>query len=385
MIYFRVLERLFLALLGKKRSRFRAGGHMRIFLALMGFFLAPTTSFAACQPVTDDPAITITDSQLASLAEISFTREDLFQALQATSEFETNGCWAAPVGNFDAQTLSVGVLQWNYGQNSLQELMTSYQASFATPEEFSAEITRLMPQFGVLAFSGDCQAVPFAIACKAQIIAAQDTRGKLNPTIEGEYDALFNSVAMRQIQANKFIAYLDSMKPRLRLMFGPTPTRLQTRWGIDLGIQQGYVKFTDGATGLEQSAFLNPTDVASVRRIAATLTPIQRRNYMLSGIRWYSGLCGGIYQGVVAAQCNYNIKHWCAVAVHGVTDEQFDLFNLTQVRSRIATGQSGRWQANAFARRTKIVLGTGQVGPRQLGLPTGVRKTRRCNNLLIKT
>jgi hypothetical protein len=70
--------------------------------------------------------------------------------------------------------------------------------------------------------------------------------------------------------------------------------------------------------------------------------------------------------------------------VHGVTDEQFDLFNLTFVRSRIATGQSGRWQANAFARRTKIVLGTGQVGPNKLELPRGVRKTRRCNNLLIR-
>jgi hypothetical protein len=358
-------------------------GPMRLFIASIIVAAFPALAHAACMAIEDDAAIVLGDAQLTSLSEISFTRADLFGALQATAEFETNGCWAAPVGNFDAQTLSVGVLQWNYGQNSLQDLMVRYRAAFEAPEAFNAEIVALMPQFGALAFSDDCLGVPFSMTCKDQIVAAQDDRGKLNPIIDGEYDALFNSTPMRQVQVNQFIAFLDGMKPKLKAMFGETPTRLQTRWGIDLAIQQGYVKYTDAATGLEQGAYLNPTDTASVRRIASTLTPLQRRDRMLSAIRWYSGLCGGIYQGVVAAQCNYNIKHWCAVAVHGVSDEQFDLFTLTFVRSRIATGQSGRWQANAFARRTKIVLGTGQVGPRQLGLPQGVRKTRRCNAMLV--
>jgi hypothetical protein len=357
---------------------------MRVFLTSLMALGLPTFGHAACQPIVDDPAIVISEAQLATLGEISFTRADVFGALQATAEFETSGCWAAPVGNFDAQTLSVGVLQWNYGQNSLQGLMSAYRASFPAPEAFSAQILALMPQFAALAFSEPCLTVPFTITCKDAILAAHDSTGKLGATIEGEYDALFNSTAMRQVQTDTFIAFLDGMKPKLRLIFGPTPTRLQTRWGIDVAIQQGYVKFTDPTSGLEQGAYLNPNDATAIRRIAATLTPIQRRDRMISAIRWYSGLCGGIYQGVVTEQCNYNIKHWCAAAVHGVSDEQFDLFNLTLVRSRIATGQSGRWQANAFARRTKIVLGTGQVGPRKLGLPVGVRPTRRCNNMLIK-
>lgn len=357
---------------------------MRIFIAILILFWIPTFSQAACLTVEDDPALSLTEAQTSTLREIGFGREDLFKALQATAEFETIGCWALPVGNFDAQTLSVGVLQWNYGQNSLQGLMNAYRGSFATQEAFAAEVAATMPQYGQVAFGEDCLAVPLTITCKDKILAAHDSNGKLTPAIAGEYEALFNSAPMRQIQLDTFVVFLGGLKPKLNLTFGPAPTTLQTRWGIDLAIQQGYVKFTDPVTATEQSAFLNPADVTTIRRLAADLTPAMRRARMLSALRWYSGLCGGIYQGVVSEQCNYNIKHWCAVAVHGVSDEQFDLFNLTFVRSRIATGQSGRWQANAFARRTKIVLGTGQVGPNKLPLPNGVRSTRKCNNLLIR-
>jgi hypothetical protein len=344
----------------------------------------PSFSYGACARVADDPALTIDEIQTNTLGQIGFTRADLFQALDATAEFETLGCWAAPVGNFDAQTLSVGILQWNYGLNSLQGLMNRYLGSFSSPAAFEAELASLMPQFGNLAFSEGCLTVPISITCKEQLVADQDVQGKLSPTIAGEYEALFNSRRMRQVQVDTFVTFLAGLKPKLTLTFGDAPTALQTRWGIDLAIQQGYVRYTDPATATEQSAFLNPIDTATIRRLGAALTPNMRTKRMMSALRWYSGLCGGIYQGVVAEQCNYNIKHWCAVVVHGVSDEQFDLFNHTFVRSRIATGQSGRWQANAFARRTKIVLGTGQVGPNKLPLPQGVRRTRRCNNLLIR-
>jgi hypothetical protein len=357
---------------------------MRAVMAVLALVLMPSLSKAACLRVADDPAIAIDEIQTSTLGQIGFTRADLFQALDATAEFETLGCWAAPVGNFDAQTLSVGILQWNYGQNSLQGLMNRYVGSFSSPEAFEAERATLMPQFGNLAFSEGCLVVPVTPTCKEQLVANQDAQGKLSPALAGEYEALFNSPRMRQVQVDTFVTFLAGLKPKLTLTFGEAPTALQTRWGIDLAIQQGYVRYTDPVTVTEQSAFLNPTDSATIRRLGAALTPRMRTKRMMSALRWYSGLCGGIYQGVVAEQCNYNIQHWCAVIVHGVRDEQFDLFNHTFVRSRIATGQSGRWQANAFARRTKIVLGTGQVGPNKLGLPKGVRRTRRCNNLLIR-
>jgi hypothetical protein len=353
-------------------------------LALMPLFLfCPQLVQAACLNVADDPAIALTQSQTQALSKVGFTREDLFASLQSTAEFETLGCWAAPVGNFDAQTLSVGVLQWNYGQNSLQPLMNAYRESFPTPEAFATEIAALMPGFGSLAFSEGCTSIPLAPACKEAILAAHGTDGKLGAEISGEYEALFNSQAMRGIQVARFVAFLDTLGPKLSQAFGPQPTRLQTRWAIDLSIQQGFVRYIDPSTNTEATAFLNPNDVATVRRLGAALTPAMRTQRMMSAVRWYSGLCGSIYQGVVADQCNYNIQHWCAVINHGVSDDQFDLFNLTFVRSRIATGQSGRWQANAFARRTKIVLGTGQVGPNKLPLPRGVRRTRKCNSMLV--
>jgi hypothetical protein len=354
-----------------------------LFLALV-FMLLPQLGHAACLSVGEDPALTLSDDQNTKLSQVGFSRADLFTSLQSTAEFETLGCWAAPVGNFDAQTLSVGVLQWNYGQNSLQPLMIAYRASFPTSEAFLAEVGSLMPRFGTLTFSDGCLSTPIAQSCKDAILMAHGSDGKLGPEIAGEYEALFNSNAMRNIQVAQFVTFLGTLAPKLNQMFGPTPSRLQTRWGVDLAIQQGYVRYTDPATATEATGFLNPTDAETVRRLGGSLTPAMRKTRMMSALRWYSGLCGGIYQGVVAEQCNYNIKHWCAVVHHGVSDEQFDLFNLTFVRSRIATGQSGRWQANAFARRTKIVLGTGQVGPNKLPLPQGVRATRKCNQMLVR-
>lgn len=357
---------------------------MRNFLiALLTLVFIPNLCAAACLKVEDDAQIIINDEKLASLAQISFGRQDLFEALYNTSEFETGGCWATPVGNFDAQTLSVGVLQWNYGQNSLQSLMTKYRAGFATPEEFNAQISQIMPQFGAVTFSDECLQTPFNASCREKLLAAHGADGKLNPIIKAEYEALFNSVQMRQVQTDTFIDFLGVIKPKLNLMFGDMPSQLQTKWGIDLAIQQGYVKYGDVINGSQQSALLNPADVTAIRALYPALTRELKTKRMLSIIRWYSGLCGGIYQGVNDEVCNYNIKNWCAVAVKGVSDEQFDLLNLTYVRSRIAQGQSGRWQANAFSRRAKIALGTGRVGPFELPLPHGVRRTRKCNGWLV--
>lgn len=348
-----------------------------IILAIFAFFFATFSANAECLKVQDDEAITLSDSQLETLKGISFERKELFEALYDTSEFETRGCWATPVGNFDAQTLSVGVLQWNYGQNSLQGLMRDYKASFETPDAFATEIAALMPNYGNTAFADECLLAPFTQSCKDKILSAHEN-GKLNPTIQKEYEALFNSLRMRQVQTNTFVNFLGDLKPKLIVLFGETPSKLQTKWGIDIAIQQGFIKYGDNQTG-----FLNPADVTSVRTLFASLDEEIKTKRLLSTVRWYSALCGGIYQGVTDEICNINIKSWCAVIVKGISDEQADLMNLTYVRSRIAQGQSGRWQANAFSRRAKIVLNAGRVGAIELPLPRGVRKTRKCNNWLV--
>lgn len=352
---------------------------LRKILVLASFLLIPNFAKADCLAVKDDSELQISSEIIEKLKPINFGRNEIFEALANTSEYETLGCWAAPVGNFDAQTLSVGVLQWNYGQNSLQNLMLAYKAKFENPEVFSNEINNLMPIYGQTTFSEDCLSIPFKTECKEKILAAHDEKGKLNKDIQKEYEALFNSKIMRQVQVEEFSNFLIKLSPKFTDIFGENTTPLKVRWGIDLAIQQGFVKYGDNETG-----FLNPQDVTNIRKLYENLDKGTKTSRMLSVIGWYSGLCGGIYQGVKTEQCNYNISHWCAVAVKGVSDEQFDLFNLTFVRSRIAQGQSGRWQANAFARRIKIVLGTGQVGPNMLPLPKGVKKTRKCNKFLLE-
>lgn len=55
-------------------------------------------------------------------------------ALEISSQFEGAG-WGGVTGNFDGQGLSAGVLQWNFGQGSLQELLRHYiSANGSLPE-----------------------------------------------------------------------------------------------------------------------------------------------------------------------------------------------------------------------------------------------------------
>jgi hypothetical protein len=351
---------------------------MRFLLLFLTALLLPNFAKAECLKVADDPQINMRLDRLDALKAINFERKDVFQALWDTSLYETMGCWATPVGNFDAQTLSVGVLQWNYGQNSLQKLMTGYKAQFTDDAAFQAEVSQLMPNYGAVAFSEDCLIVPTPQSCKDKIIAAHTPENKLNPTIAAEYEALFNSLKMRQTQVDVFSDYLIELTPKLQALFGDDVTPLKVKWGIDVAIQQGFLKYND------QNYYLKPDDVTTINKIFSGHDKYKQKATQLSIIRWYSGLCGGIYQGVTTEQCNYNIKTWCAVINHGLSDEQAQLLNYTYVRSRIAQGQSGRWQANAFARRTKIALNSGWVGKEKVGLPKGVRKTRKCNKWLVE-
>jgi hypothetical protein len=344
----------------------------------LGAFFAPSIANAQCLKVADDSVITINEDKLKQLEAINYGRKEIFDGLFATSLYETGGCWATPAGNFDAQTLSIGILQWNYGQNSLQDLMQRFRALAPDPIEFEKLITPIMPNYSKIVFAENCLKVPFDATCKASLLALQDGKGKLNPVIYNEMEALFNSTQMRQIQTDKYVEFLGEMAPKLGALF-PKVTPTHTRWAMDLAIQQGYVKFGDN-----QSGFLNLNDVETIRKLETSLTPQQKRGRAFAVLDWYKGLCGGIYQGVIVEQCNFNLENWCGAIKNGLSDEQFDLLMLTYVRSRIAQGQSGRWQANAFARRTKIVLDTGWVGNEKRQLQGNLKISPRCNAFLLK-
>ena len=335
----------------------------------------PAISHAECLVVKDDTQIPILFDRLEKLKEIQMDRQAIFNALAETAKYETRGCWATPVGNFDAQYLSVGILQWNYGQNSIQQLMNGYKAKF-TDDDFNKNINELMPIYGEIAFSDDCLQVPVNDNCKAQLQNAQP-ENKLNQNMYNEYEALFNSPKMRETQVEVFSDFLIDMVPKMHALFGDNISALKVRWAMDVAIQQGYLKYSD------EYYFLKPDDVSTVNQITSQFTQKQLKNSQFNIIKWYSGLCGGIYQGVAKEQCNFNIKNWCAVINHGLNQEQTDLLNYSFLRARIAQGQSGRWQANAFARRAKIALGVGWVGLEKVKPERKIGKTYKCNKLLL--
>jgi hypothetical protein len=110
---------------------------------------------AGCSKVGPSDKISINSVSQAKLA-IGITRNLIFKALQDVSIPETSGCWAGTTGNFDGQIISAGVLQWNYGQESLQPALIAFRNQFATTGAYKDELARLMPTYGNLIFSSGC-------------------------------------------------------------------------------------------------------------------------------------------------------------------------------------------------------------------------------------
>lgn len=62
------------------------------------------------------------------LPPFSKDRKPLETALEITGDFETEGDpWTQVTGNFDGEGASLGILQWNFGQNSIQPLIRKAQ------------------------------------------------------------------------------------------------------------------------------------------------------------------------------------------------------------------------------------------------------------------
>jgi hypothetical protein len=62
----------------------------------------------------------ISEPVVEALKASSLSRDDLFRTLRRVAQYESSGCWSGATGNFDGQYISVGVMQWNFGQGSLQ-------------------------------------------------------------------------------------------------------------------------------------------------------------------------------------------------------------------------------------------------------------------------
>lgn len=304
---------------------------------------------ADCRRVGDVPSIRIDPAAAARLAEIGLDRAGIFARMAGTSIPETMGCWAMPAGNFDSQLISVGMAQWNFGTGSLQPVLTAWRKQFRHKRDFKRTRDALAPTFGKLLFSKDCLAVPIADKCRAAILAAEDEKGRLSPVLAAELTALFESDAMLQMQTDTYIALLDQVRLDLLRAFPAGPMTLRkVRWAIDTRVQQGFLPGDE--------------DIARLRAKLAAMPEAERWPRLRAIVDWYGALARTIDQDGISRDAAWNVASWNCLIDNGRIDaEQYELMSLTFLRSRTAIGNSGRWQALAFERRAKIVLGVGSV------------------------
>ncbi len=309
---------------------------------------AQAPSRPPCREVGDAPFLRIDPAAAARLAQIGLDRAEIFARMRGTSIPETMGCWAMPVGNFDSQLISVGMSQWNYGTGSLQPLLVAWRQSFGSRRRYKRALKALAPTYGRLLFSKHCLKVPVRDRCRDGILAAHEG-GRINPVLQAELTALFESDAMLQVQTDAYLTLLEEVRGEVLRLFPALPiTPRKVRWAID--------------TRVQQKSFPKDEDVARVRAKLAVMGADERRGRLHAMLDWYRGLAQSADQDGVAKDWAWNVAEWgCLIDSGQVDDEQLDLLHLTFLRSRTATGNAGRWQALTFSRRAKIVLGVGSV------------------------
>lgn len=312
---------------------------------------------ATCRKVGPSDKININSEALKTLASVGIDRDLIFNSLKDVSVPETGGCWSGVTGNFDGQLVSAGVLQWNYGKDSLQPILLAFKMQFATDTDLQNAVARLMPMYSKLIFSTGCLTRPLQDDCAKSIAAleTEDEQHKLTKDFKNEFDALFESDEMLQVQVDRFVSLLESVRDDLvRLFPKQTPSVRQIKWAIDTRVQQG--------------GFPADADIARVRSTWLNLTEEERQRKLLSLIKWYEGLSDAPDQGGTF-QYQKNVEVWTQkISSKMLSAEQVDLLQLTFLKSCTAQGQSGRWQANTFQRRALIIMGAGCVAGRCFGM-----------------
>src|SRR5205814_1746616 len=105
--------------------------------------------------------------------------------------YETGGCWADSTGNSDSQWLSVGIMQWNFGQGTLQQLLHRFREKFSSEALFHKERDRIMPEYGRDFFAPACRAIPLAPRCEDFLRGQFGEKESLSPEFKAEVDRLF--------------------------------------------------------------------------------------------------------------------------------------------------------------------------------------------------
>jgi hypothetical protein len=347
-----------------RAQKHRWWGTLRWFLAALGLAIALPAHGQTVMPPSQPPCrmvgdvasrdglpafIRIDPAAATRLAEIGLDRAAIFARMHDTAIPETMGCWAMPTGNFDSQLISVGMAQWNFGTGSLQPVLARWKSGFHSGHRFKQALKALAPSYGKMLFSHDCRAVPVGDKCRAAILTAEDSTGRLNNVLESELRAIFESDEMLQVQADSYVELLDAVRLDLLRVFPGEPiTMRKVRWAIDTRVQQG------GLPGDE--------DIARLRAKLAAMPEAERWPRLRAIFDWYEALSRTIDEDGIARDHDWNTLRWrCLADSRAIDAEEYELLNLTFLRSRTAIGNSGRWQALTFQRRAKIILGVGSV------------------------
>lgn len=199
--------------------------------------------------------------------------------------------------------------------------------------------------------------IPLEDECVAQIKALEtdDPKHQLTTSFKNEFDALFESDEMIQVQMDAFVKKLESVRDDLiRIFPNQSPSVRQIKWAIDTKVQQG--------------DFPKDEDIMRMRKAWSNLPEDQRQNKLLSLVKWYQGLSNAPDQDG-AFHYEKNAEIWSSkISTNKLSPEQIDLLQLTFLRSRTAQGQSGRWQANTFQRRAVVIFGAGCVAGQCFGI-----------------
>jgi hypothetical protein len=337
---------------------------LRVFFAAIACWSLHTPAWAAdgnCLSIANDhPDLQLDSAVLTALGKANLTRTDFFKTVRIISGFETNGCWSNATGNADGQLLSVGIMQWNFGQNTLQQLLKRYSEKFSSTDHYEKTRDELMPRYGKEFLAPPCRAIPIEQKCRALLARVQDRSADgLSADFRAEIDALFNSPVMRQIQVDYFGRNLTRVLSDLQRVFQTDrPKSWQVAWAMDIKTQQG-------------NKFPTDNNIKQIKRNIQEGNSPDRESRLAAVIMWYEGNARSGWSDGVRLDWKYNVDTWKPLISDAIkAPAREEAVHYTMLVSRTAQNQDGDYQANAFQRRATIVFSRGSVNGRKMDFTT---------------
>ncbi len=307
---------------------------------------------STCERVMlDNPEMVISDDALKAMNKAGLGSVDFYSTLRIVARYEASGCWASATGDFDGQLLSVGVMQWNFGQGSLQPLLKRFSEKFSSQEHFRQVRDAVMPRYGEQFFDLSCRTERVQNKCRAFLKSKMTgERQDLDVDLKGEIDALFNHPTMRQIQIDYFARAVTSVLSDLARVYETNhPAPWQVAWAVDMKTQQG-------------NKFPTDRNIQRIRQDSEDLPPEERKRRLIGVVKWYEGLCeSGLSQGI-RFDCPYNVKTWPTLLNLAIEEKARErTVHFTFLVSRTAQNDNGSFQGDAFQRRAAMAFGRGSV------------------------